>query len=291
MKLENDIKMPHPLLTSSLTSHERLSKGWLKEQKLMLSTIISAMFGLLGVLIGVFSTHFLHYKNHKSEEIKIINESIHYLLEVFFLINRLSAEKMTNVYFEYYFQRIRKLIPTLDGKIIENAKAQYTPMIKQSLVPAMQKHSFECLKRLGVKYEEMIANLAAFLPVTAYYLRGKNNLEDLLKTVSKYFEDIKVAEEKNAPFVNKVINQMQPTLIADLINEYGDDLKLELLVLLRKTTWHNRWAGKKAIQSIELIELNENEKQKIDSMVVNVVNQVVQSMEKIQQKGKKCLEE
>ena len=55
----------------------------------------------------------------------------------------------------------------------EDAKAQYTPLIKQSLVPAMQKHSFECLKRLGARYEEMIANLAAILPVTAYYLREK----------------------------------------------------------------------------------------------------------------------
>ena len=97
-------------------------------------------------------------------------------------------------------------------------------------------------------------------------------MEDLLQTVSRYFDDIKVLEERNAPFVNMAIKQVQPVLITDLINEYKDDLKSELLVLLQKTTWHNRWVGEKAIQSIELIELNENEKQKIDSMVVNVVN-------------------
>ena len=70
---------------------------------------------------------------------------------------------------------------------------------------------------------------------------------------------------------------MQPELIADLINEYKDDLKSELLVLLRKTTWHNRCAGKKTIKGIESIELTENERRKIDSIIASAVNHVVQS--------------
>ena len=245
----------------------------------MLSTIISALAGLLGVLIGVFSTHFLHYKNHKSEEIKVINKSIHYLLEVFFLISRLNSEKMTNAYFDYYFQRVKKLIPILDEKMIEASKKQYSPIIKNSLIPAMQKQTFEELKKMGTQYEEMVANLATILPVTAYYLRGKNNLEILLQTASKYFEDIKIPDENNATFINKAINHMQPELIADLINEYKDELKSELLVLLRKTTWHNRCAGKKAIKGIESIELTENERRKIDSIIASAVNHVVQNAE------------
>ena len=166
----------------------------------MMSTIISALAGLLGVLIGVFSTHFLHYKNHKSEEIKVINKSIHYLLEVFFLINRLNTEKMTNAYFDYYFQRVKKIIPILDEKMIETSKKQYSQIIKNSLVPTLQKQTFEELKKMGTLYEEMVANLATILPVTAYYLRGKNNLEILLQTASKYFEDIKIPDENNAIF-------------------------------------------------------------------------------------------
>lgn len=247
----------------------------------MMSTMISALAGLLGVLIGVFSTHFLHYKNHKSEEIKVINKSIHYLLEVFFLISRLNSEKMTNAYFDYYFQRVKKLIPILDEKMIESSKKQYSPIIKNSLIPALQKQTFEELKEMGTQYEEMVANLATILPVTAYYLRGKNNLEILLQTASKYFEDIKIPDENNATFINKAINQMQPELIADLINEYKDELKSELLVLLRKTTWHNRCAGKKAIKGIESIELTKNEKRKIDSIIASAVNHVVQSVKAV----------
>lgn len=243
----------------------------------MLSSVISALAGLFGVLIGAISTHFLHYKNHKSEEIKVINKSIHYLLEVFFLINRLNSEKMTNAYFDYYFQRVRNLIPALDEKMIETAKEQYSPIIKKSLVPTLQKQTFEELKKMGTQYEEMVANLATILPVTAYYLRGKNNLENLLQTISKYFDDIKILDEKNASFVNTAIDQMQPTLTADLIDEYKNKLKSELLILLKKTTWHNRYAGKKAIKGIESIELTESEKRKIDSMIASAVNHVVQS--------------
>lgn len=247
----------------------------------MLSTIVSAFAGLLGVLIGVFSTHFLHYKNHKSEEIKVINKSIHYLLELFFLINRLNTEKMTNAYFDYYFQKAKKLIPVLDEKKIEVAKEQYGPIIKNTLVPTLQKQTFEELQNMGKLYEEMISNLATILPVTAFYLRGKNNLEILLQTVSKYFEDIKIPDENTAVIISETINQMQPELTADLINEYKDELKSELFTLLQKATWHNRFAGKKAIKGIESIELTESEKRKIDSMIVSAVNHVVQNAKSV----------
>lgn len=243
----------------------------------MLSTIVSALAGLLGVLIGAFSTHFLHYKNHKSEEIKVINKSIHYLLELFFLINRLNTEKMTSAYFDYYFLRVKKIIPNLDDKKIEVAKEQCGPIIKNSLVPALQKQTYEELQNMGKLYEEMVSNLATILPVTAFYLRGKNNLEILLQTVSKYFEDIKIPDENNAAIISETINQMQPELTADLINEYKDELKSELFTLLKKATWHNRCAGKRTIKGIESIELTESEKRKIDSMITCAVNLVVQS--------------
>jgi hypothetical protein len=90
---------------------------------------------------------------------------------------------------------------------------------------------------------------------------------------------LKVPDENNATFINEAINQMQPELIADLINEYKDELKSELLVLLCKTTWHNRCAGKKAIKGIESIELTENERRKIDSIIASAVNHVVQNAE------------
>ena len=91
----------------------------------MLNAIISASAAIVGVLIGVFSTHLLRYIDRKSEERKIINESIHYLLELYFLVNRLNSEKMLDAYLDYYFQELKKLIPAIDEKTIESAKAQY----------------------------------------------------------------------------------------------------------------------------------------------------------------------
>lgn len=91
-----------------------------------MSGIIVALIGIcgtiLGTLIGGISTHLLHYKNRKSEETKIINESIHYLLEVFFLVNRLNPEKMIKAYSDYCGQEIRKIFPEANDNSIESVK-------------------------------------------------------------------------------------------------------------------------------------------------------------------------
>ena len=117
----------------------------------MLGAIISASAAIIGVLIGVLSTHFLHYVNRKSEERKIINESIHYLSELFFLVNRLNSEKMLDAYLDCYFSEVRKLIPAIDEKSIETAKAQFYPQLKKVIVPLSQKQTWNILKVLNLQ--------------------------------------------------------------------------------------------------------------------------------------------
>lgn len=246
----------------------------------MLSAIISASAAIIGVLIGVFSTHFLHYVDRKSEERKIINESIHYLIELFFLVNRLNTEKMADVYLNYYFQRVKTLFPTWDEGAIETAKVKYSPMIKDVLIPAIKEQTFEDLKNISVQYEEMIKNLATILPVNAYYLRGKNSLEDLVQSIASYFENVKIADIEGMANVKDTISQVQSVLTENLINEYKEELKSELVALLGKTNWSNCRAGKRAIRGIEASILTENEKRKVDSMVVTIVNLTVQNANK-----------
>ena len=246
----------------------------------MLSAIISALVAIVSVLIGVFSTHFLHYVDRRSEERKIINESIHYLIELFFLVNRLNTEKMADVYLNYYFLRVKTLFPTWDEGAIETAKVKYSPMIKDVLIPAIKEQIFEDLKNISVQYEEMIKNLATILPVNAFYLRGKNSLEDLIQSIASYFENVKVADIEGMANVKETIRQVQSVLTENLINEYKEELKSELLALLGKTNWSNCRAGKRAIRGIEASILTENEKRKVDSMVVTIVNLTVQNANK-----------
>ena len=246
----------------------------------MLSAIISASAAIVGVLIGVFSTHLLRYIDRKSAERKIINESIHYLTELFFLVNRLNTEKMADIYLNYYFLRVKTLFLFCYKRSIETAKVQYSPMIKDFLVPSIKEQTFENLKKISSQYEEMIKNLATILPVNAYYLRGKNSLEDLVESIAAYFENIKAAEIENMAAIKETISQVQSALTENLINEYKDELKSELLALLDKTNWSNRRAGKRAIRGIEAPILTENEKRKVDSMVVTIVNLIAQNANK-----------
>ena len=246
----------------------------------MLSAIISSLAAIVGVLIGVFSTHFLHYIDRKSEERKIINESIHYLIELFFLVNRLNTEKMADIYLNYYFLRVKTLFPTWDDGTIETAKFKYSPMIKDVLIPAIKEQTFEDLKKISGQYEETIKNLATILPVNAYYLRGKNSLEDLVQSIASYFENVKAANIESGAAIKEAINQVQSVLTENLINEYKDELKSELLALLGKTNWSNQRAGKRAIRGIESSILTENEKRKVDSMVVTIVNLIAQNANK-----------
>lgn len=245
------------------------------------SIIIPAIIGIIGTavgaLIGALSAHWLYYKNKKSEERKIINESIHYLLEVFFLVNRLNMEKMANVYLDYYFKRITEIIPALDEKIIEIVKKQYGPMINSSFL-SKQKEIFVKLNNLKNQYEKMIDNLATILPINAYYLRGKNDFKNWMQFVSEYFDDVKNVNVKEDVFVKNTVDQMQSSLTKELIDEYQKELKSELHALLKKTNWSNYRAGKKAINAIESTDLTENEKRKINKEVEMVVNLVVQNL-------------
>lgn len=238
----------------------------------MISAIISASAAIVGVLIGVFSTHYLHYVNRKSEERKIINESIHYLMELFFLVNRLNSEKMLDAYLECYFLEVRKLIPAIDEKSIENAKAQYYPQLKKMIVPLSQKQTFEKLAKMDDGYLSMLEKLATVLPIDAYHLRDKNNLKSLLELLAEYFEGIKSTDIDKEEIVEKIVNQMRSTITKTLVAEYTDDIKKELHVLLKKTDWFNRKIGKKTINSIETTILTEKEKSDVRSYVVSMLN-------------------
>jgi hypothetical protein len=238
----------------------------------MISAIISASAAIVGVLIGVFSTHYLHYVNRKSEERKIINESIHYLMELFFLVNRLNSEKMLDAYLDCYFSEVRKLIPAIDEKSIENAKAQYYPQLKKMIVPLSQTQTFEKLEEMNEGYLSMLEKLATVLPIDAFHLRGKNNLKSLLDLLTEYFEGIKSTDINKEEIAEKIVNQMQSTITKSLVAEYTDDIKMELHVLLKKTDWFNRKIGKKTINSIETTILTEKEKSDVRSYVVSMLN-------------------
>lgn len=238
----------------------------------MISAIISASAAVVGVLIGVFSTHFLHYVNRKSEERKIINESIHYLTELFFLVNRMNSEKMLDAYLDFYFSEVKKLVPAIDEKSIENAKAQFFPQLKKVIVPLSQKQSFEKLEDMNEGYLSMLEKLATVLPIDAFHLRGKNNLKSLLDLLAEYFEGIKSTDIDKDEIAEKIVSQMQSTITKSLVAEYTDDIKKELFVLLKKTDRYNRKIGKKTINSIETTILTEKEKNEVKSYIISMLN-------------------
>lgn len=238
----------------------------------MIGAIISASAAIIGVLIGVFSTHFLHYVNRKSEERKIINESIHYLAELFFLVNRLNSEKMLDAYLDCYFSEVRKLIPAIDEKSIETAKAQFYPQLKKVIVPLSQTQTFEKLEEMNEGYLSMLEKLATVLPIDAFRLRGKNNLKSLLDLLTEYFEGIKSTDINKEEIAEKIVNQMQSTITKSLVAEYTDDIKKELFVLLRRTDRYNRKTGENAINSIETTILTEKEKSEVKSYIISMLN-------------------
>jgi hypothetical protein len=102
----------------------------------------------------------------------------------------------------------------------------------------------------------------------------------LIQSIASYFENVKVADIEGMANVKETIRQVQSVLTENLINEYKEELKSELLALLGKTNWSNCCAGKRAIRGIEASILTENEKRKVDSMVVTIVNLTVQNANK-----------
>lgn len=236
--------------------------------------IIPALTGFLGVLIGVGSKFLLHHLEQKRVERQIINETIHYLLELYFQVSRLNSEKMFDAYLDFYFKEMKKLIPVMDEKSIENVKALYKPQLKKVIVPISQKQSFEKLEEMNESYSSMLEKLATVLPIDAFYLRGKNNLKSLLDLLSEYFKGIKSTDVNKNDSVEKIVEQMQPTITKNVIAEYTNDLKKELFVLLKRTDRYNCTIGEKAISSIEVTVLTEEEKREVRSYIINILNLV-----------------
>ena len=123
----------------------------------------------------------------------------------------------------------------------------------------------------------MVADLAKILPINAFYLRGKNQLKDLLQMVSEYFENIQRTDLVADPMTKDFIGQMQSSLTIQLIDEFKDDLKKELLDLLGKSNWLTCRFGKKAIKGIETSILSESEKQKAYSMITSIIDLIVKN--------------
>lgn len=240
--------------------------------------VITALSGFFGAAIGSITTLWLHLKNKRNDERKILNESIHYLFEVFFLVTRMNAEKLADDYLEYYVMQVKKNNPKIKESSLNFIKEQISFVTKQNSIPLMQKQFFEDLKVIGERYDAMLAKLATILPVDAFYLRGKNKLENLLNTASIYFENLQNSNYENAEAIKKVVNQIQPSLMTQLVDEYKNDLKNELLILLEKTDSFNRDKGKRAIKTIESVELTESDKRNIDSCISNVKYQFPQDM-------------
>lgn len=241
----------------------------------MTDTIIAGLLAILGVVIGILSTHLIHYIDRKFEERKLVNESIHYLLEVYFLINRLNPQKLMNAYMEYCLQRTRKYIPC-DDKSFESAKEQLSPIIKKIIVIIAQQ-SVEELESLGKLYEDMVAKLATILPINAYYLRGKNNLDNLIQILSEYFKSIKELDIEKDGAVNEFIDQMQSSVTTTILDDYKKDLKSELSELLKKTTFYNRQKGKEVIKKLESVELTDNDKRVIDTLIGGIMSNLNQT--------------
>ena len=65
---------------------------------------------------------------------------------------------------------------------------------------------------------------------------------------------------------------MQPTITKSVVAEYTNDLRRKLLVLLKKTDCYNRKVGKRAISSIEVTVLTEEEKREVRSYVISIFN-------------------
>ncbi len=241
----------------------------------MQEAIISASAALLGTAIGVCTTLVIHRIDRKTNERKIINESIHYLLEVIYLVNRMNTEKITNTYFDYYFKQLKKSVPEFDDKTIEIAKKKLSPIINTSIVPIVQQ-SYKELKILGDRYEGMLNNLATILPVSAYYLRDKNKLERLINLLAETFENIKESDIdiEDADTIKEIISKMQPSVTKHYINEYTKDLESELRELLKKTNCYNRHEGEKVIKALDSEMLTEEEKHNIDLLVETIAGAI-----------------
>lgn len=239
--------------------------------------LISALPVLIGAVIGAAPTLIIYYKKNQTETRKILNESIHYLLEVFFQVNRLNAEKMLDEYMDYYLVEVKKKFPTIDDNSINALKEASCQKLKENIVPAAQKQAFDSLEKLAENYENMVADLAKILPINAFYLRGKNQLKDLLQMVSEYFENIQKTDLVADPMTKDFIGQMQSSLTIQLVDEYKDDLKKELLDLLGKSNWSTCRFGKKAIKGIETSILSESEKQKAYSMITSIIDLIVKN--------------
>jgi hypothetical protein len=179
--------------------------------------IVAAYIGLTGVGIGILFSGLAYFWKVRSEQKRIINKILYFLLEVRHEIklNYLTVAKMSR-----YYQNLLTDFFTKRGFDI-------TQIPKESLQP-IEVHFENIISSLKTpgnysieKYQELIVSLAETKPLLAFKLSSINIFPSLVNQNEKYKAQLPsiLNEKQFTPEVEEIANGLSDDAIHQLMNE------------------------------------------------------------------------
>lgn len=186
--------------------------------------IFIALLGLIGISLGAFFSGFGYYLKIRGERLNSKKSVIFYLLEIKYLIKfyYLDVDDVFNSYLKSCEKYLKKNNPDykndFDGQNLVVVKNYITESL-DSMKPLMDSEFIQ-------SYERSLLSLSVDDPVLAYKLKGRHNMNGLLRiqqnyisNLSKFLDDsdqkniaISYSSEKNKALIDEIVHQLDSDL-------------------------------------------------------------------------------
>lgn len=175
------------------------------------------------IVIGWLLNEFGQLVKIRRENKKIRKKVLFLLLEIRYTFSLLNNDKIIEKLSEKILSR---LPPEVNN---EEGRAYITEIYKKLMPKILEPDVANNLSGLEESYRKALEEFSGVDPVSAYWLKGKNNILDILKSLTEYFayaqEMFPAQRTEIEAHAETLLDNIKPEIIVEAIDELVDEIK------------------------------------------------------------------
>lgn len=213
---------------------------------------------LFSVALGWFLNELGQWFRTRKEDRKVKKRVLFYLLETYFIFNKLDTTDITNL----FSKKILELIPKKDQttEYLQFINQLYSGIIKN----IVEDNVGDSLQDIEENYTKAINELSTIDPITAYRLNGKNKIFKAFDLFHDYFNKLKERFPNEQDLNEKIkltTDTIKPEILKDSITDLEDEIRA-ISLSINFATW---FRAKKIISRIKR-NVREDDEEKIQEL-------------------------
>jgi len=236
--------------------------------KMATETLLSILVGSLSVGLGWVLNEVSQLFRNRSENRRIKNRVLHYLLEMNFVLSRLDFKP----YVQVMVSEIQKQVPV---EIPQTEKDQLSEFLHDALLSKVEDDVIDELEDLDENYLNSIIELSKVDPIRAYYLRNKTRLFENFDKIENYISSLKNEIPESEIEQSLQLSRILNPFISDQFSEEIENLRKDTIDLAKSIGIITKLKVAKILtkQSINLTD-------EMRETIQPIIQQILESIEK-----------